>query len=61
MKKVIEITFIAILLASAMVLTAEAENPEATVYFFDVGQGDSILIIMAGQNILIDGGPTAAR
>jgi beta-lactamase superfamily II metal-dependent hydrolase len=44
-----------------MVLTAEAaENPEVTVYFFDVGQGDSILITMDGKNILIDGGPTAA-
>lgn len=60
MKKIIEITFIAILLASTMVLTAEAESPEVTVYFFDVGQGDSILITMDGKNILIDGGPTAA-
>jgi competence protein ComEC len=60
LKKIIEITFIAILLASTMVLTAEAENPEVAVYFFDVGQGDSILITMDGKNILIDGGPTAA-
>ena len=60
MKKIIAITFIVILLASMIVLTAEAENPEATVYFFDVGQGDSILITMDGKNILIDGGPTAA-
>ncbi|MCJ7762560.1 MBL fold metallo-hydrolase, partial [Candidatus Bathyarchaeota archaeon] len=61
MKKIIAITFIAILLASTMILTAEAaENPEVTVYFFDVGQGDSILITMDGKNILIDGGPTAA-
>jgi beta-lactamase superfamily II metal-dependent hydrolase len=44
-----------------MLLTAEAlEDPELTVYFFDVGQGDSILINMDGKNILIDGGPTAA-
>ena len=61
MKKVIEIILIAILLASTMVLTAEAaENPEVTVYFFDVGEGDSILISTNGKNILIDGGPTAA-
>jgi competence protein ComEC len=60
LKKIIEITFIAILLASTMVLTAKAENPEVTVYFFDVGQGDSILITMDGKNILIDGGPTTA-
>jgi competence protein ComEC len=60
LKKIIAITFIAILLASTMVLTAEAESPEVTVYFFDVGQGDSILITMDGKNILIDGGPSAA-
>jgi competence protein ComEC len=31
-----------------------------TVYYFDVGQGDSILIKTLTKNILIDGGPTGA-
>jgi len=31
-----------------------------TVYFFDVGQGDSILINADGKNVLIDGGTKTA-
>src|SRR5665647_1114377 len=38
--------------------TSSAEN--VTVYFLDVGQGDSILVKTASKNILIDGGPTDA-
>ncbi|RLI17081.1 MBL fold metallo-hydrolase [Candidatus Bathyarchaeota archaeon] len=32
----------------------------ATVYFFDVGQGDSIFIDTKGKDVLIDGGPAEA-
>ena len=38
--------------------TSSAEN--VTVYFLDVGQGDSILVKTPSKNILIDGGPTVA-
>ena len=35
----------------------QEEQKFLKVYFFDVGQGDAILIQKAGQQILIDGGP----
>ena len=38
--------------------TTSSEN--VTVYFLDVGQGDSILVKTPNKNILIDGGPTSA-
>ena len=38
------------------VLAAE----KVTVYFIDVGQGDSILIDTSGSDVLVDGGPQAA-
>ena len=38
--------------------TSSPEN--VTIYFLDVGQGDSILVKTSSKNILIDGGPTEA-
>ncbi len=38
--------------------TSSPEN--VTIYFLDVGQGDSILVKTPSKNILIDGGPTEA-
>jgi len=35
-------------------------STEVTVYFFDVGQGDSIFIDTDGEDMLIDGGPHRA-
>ncbi len=47
--------------ASIQPITIVTTCPEnATVYFFDVGQGDSILLCTPNRNVLIDGGPTAA-
>jgi len=45
----------AILIWTAVYL--QEEQKYLRVYFFDVGQGDAILIQKAGQQILIDGGP----
>lgn len=39
-------------------ITSCPEN--VTIYFLDVGQGDSVLVKTASKNILIDGGPTSA-
>ena len=44
---------------SPIVLTTSCPE-NVTVYFLDVGQGDSILIKTSSKNILIDGGPTSA-
>jgi competence protein ComEC len=33
---------------------------DVTIYFLDVGQGDSILVKTASKSILIDGGPSSA-
>ncbi|MEM2953064.1 MAG: ComEC/Rec2 family competence protein [Candidatus Bathyarchaeia archaeon] len=42
-------------------MTFSYENSTlATVYFFDVGQGDSIFIDTNGLDVLIDGGPHSA-
>ena len=38
--------------------TSSPDN--VTVYFLDVGQGDSILVKTPSKNVLIDGGPTDA-
>jgi beta-lactamase superfamily II metal-dependent hydrolase len=45
-------------LTSSMVSASTFGN--ITVYFFDVGQGDSILINADDKNVLIDGGPKTA-
>jgi competence protein ComEC len=44
---------------SPIVLTTSCPD-NVTVYFLDVGQGDSILVKTPSKNILIDGGPTDA-
>ena len=44
---------------SPIVLTTSCHD-NVTVYFLDVGQGDSILVKTPSTNVLIDGGPTVA-
>jgi competence protein ComEC len=44
---------------SPIVLTTSCSE-NVTIYFLDVGQGDSILVKTPSKNILIDGGPTNA-
>lgn len=47
--------------ASTQPIILATTCPEnVTVYFFDVGQGDSILVKTSNKNVLIDGGPTTA-
>ena len=47
--------------ASTSSLAFTTSCPEnVTVYFLDVGQGDSILVKTPSKNVLIDGGPTEA-
>ena len=43
-------------LSPIALITSSPDN--VTIYFLDVGQGDSILIKTSSKNILIDGGPT---
>ncbi len=56
-----------VLLLTALPALAQPTSPAAsgkplTVYFFDVGQGDSALIVSpTGKTVLIDGGPPEAR
>jgi competence protein ComEC len=45
---------------SSPILVATSCPEDVTLYFLDVGQGDSILVKTASKNILIDGGPTSA-
>ncbi|MBI2263522.1 MBL fold metallo-hydrolase [Candidatus Berkelbacteria bacterium] len=49
------IFFAAIFLWAAF---SQAPTPELSLYFFDVGQGDSILIQKQNEQVLIDGGPS---
>ncbi|MFH1866507.1 MAG: ComEC/Rec2 family competence protein [Patescibacteria group bacterium] len=56
MKKYYLITAVLLLVAAWLVFSASPGNLE--VYFFDVGQGDAILIkTPSGGTVLIDGGP----
>jgi len=41
-------------------LTSCQNSSIVTVYFFDVGQGDSIFIDTNSKDVLIDGGPRSA-
>ncbi len=45
-------------IAPTVLTTSCPDN--VTIYFLDVGQGDSILVKTPSKNILIDGGPTGA-
>ena len=47
--------------ASTVSISLSTSCPEnVSVYFLDVGQGDSILVKTPTKNVLIDGGPTSA-
>lgn len=62
MKKIIILILIALVVACYIIsITRWYKSPYFRVIFFDVGQGDSALIITPrGQTILIDGGPDAS-
>lgn len=56
-KKIIKIIAIIFLIISFLTMLARVINPTLKIYFIDVGQGDSTLIITPkGKKILIDGG-----
>ena len=56
-KKIIKIIAIILLIISFLTMLARVINPTLKIYFIDVGQGDSTLIITPkGKKILIDGG-----
>ena len=56
-----QITFKSVFSASSPAITLVTTCSEnVTVYFLDVGQGDSILIKTSNKNVLIDGGPSQA-
>ncbi|MDP3934898.1 MAG: MBL fold metallo-hydrolase, partial [Candidatus Giovannonibacteria bacterium] len=49
----------ALMMLAGLYIWSLKNKPELQVYFFDVGQGDSIFIeAKDGTQILIDGGPT---
>lgn len=56
-KRIIKIIAIIFLIISFLTMLARVINPTLKIYFIDVGQGDSTLIITPkGKKILIDGG-----
>jgi competence protein ComEC len=56
-----QINFQSVVSASSPPITLVTSCSEnVTVYFLDVGQGDSILIKTSNKNVLIDGGPSQA-
>jgi competence protein ComEC len=56
-----QINFQSVASASSPLITLVTNCSEnVTVYFLDVGQGDSILIKTSNRNVLIDGGPGVA-
>lgn len=56
-KKINKIIAIILLIISFLTMLARVINPTLKIYFIDVGQGDSTLIITPkGKKILIDGG-----
>lgn len=63
MKKTVKILLgiLAVIVILLLVSWQSSANPDLKVYFFDVGQGDGILIrTPSQQNIIIDGGPDNA-
>jgi len=50
-------SFGSVTLSPIILTTSCPEN--VTIYFLDVGQGDSILVKTPSKNILIDGGPAS--
>ena len=60
MKKIIKILsgLLIVIAVLSVIVWQSSRNQELKVYFFDVGQGDAILIrTPSQQNIVIDGGP----
>ncbi len=60
MKKIIKILsgLLIVIAVLSVIVWQSSRNQELKVYFFDVGQGDAILIrTPSRQNIVIDGGP----
>ncbi|HDN73389.1 MAG TPA: MBL fold metallo-hydrolase [Archaeoglobus sp.] len=61
--KIILITILSLAVFLAQLgnsLSQTQDSSLVTVYFFDVGQGDSIFIDTNGMDVLIDGGPAEA-
>ena len=51
---------IVLLVHSTPAASPETEAPRTVVYFLDIGQGDSQLIVSGSDAILIDGGPRSS-
>lgn len=61
-KKYLKIFFIIILIISIIIKLPYWKNDDLTIYFIDVGQGDSTLIITPqNKTILIDGGGSSSN
>jgi competence protein ComEC len=56
MKKIFNVC-LGLVILSLLTLWQLERSALASVYFLDIGQGDAVLIRVAGQNILVDGGP----
>jgi competence protein ComEC len=54
-KRLLQMALLSILIVAISAATVTA-NENLTANFLDVGQGDSILLQFAGENVLIDGG-----
>ena len=58
---IFQISSISVSSASTTSVNLTTSCPDnVSIYFLDVGQGDSILVKTSSKNILIDGGPTSA-
>lgn len=52
--------FIVLLIYSTPAELPDTEAPRTVIYFLDIGQGDSELIVSGSDTILIDGGPRSS-